>query len=139
MVSLATKRRHRPLARLSAGPQRKLRKAVSGEFKCPRCKREYGDPMYHGPIGHAPQQLCLDCWLDEWDTMSLVMTRGGNWEQLDAALFLLCRGFTHQEAANMIGVSRNTVCNYVRKLRQRPELTPEWLIDRVQSRGSSRP
>jgi hypothetical protein len=138
MVSLATRRWHRPLARLSAGPQGRRRKAAPGRFTCPRCKREYGDPWYHGPIGHAPQQLCFDCWAAEWDTMSLVMSRGGNWQQLDAALYLLCQGFSHREAADLIGVSRNTVCNYVRKLRQRPELTPDWLIDRAQCRESTR-
>ena len=29
---------------------------------CSGCKRTYGDPMYKGPIGHAPQTECLDCW-----------------------------------------------------------------------------
>ena len=30
-------------------------------FECPICAREYGDPLYHGPAGHAPHGLCLDC------------------------------------------------------------------------------
>jgi len=107
---------------------------VTARFRCPCCKQEFGDPLYHGPIGHAPQTVCFDCWATEWETMSIVMSRGGNWQQLDAALFLLAQGFTHREAADLIGVHRATICTWIRRLRQRPELTPAWLTDRVRSR-----
>jgi len=106
----------------------------TGGFVCPHCKRRYGDPLYHGPDGHAPQQMCFDCWASEWGMMDLVMRRGGNWEQLDAALFLLCQGFSHSEAAHVLGVGRKTVFNWVRRLRRRPDLAPEWLIERAERR-----
>jgi hypothetical protein len=66
------------------------------------------------------------------------IARGRNWQPMDAALFLLCQGFSHQEAADLIGVHRNTVCAWVRMLRQHPGRTPEWLTDRLRSRGPLR-
>ena len=108
-------------------------------FKCPNCKSEYGDPMYHGPMGHAPQELCFDCWASEWGSMVEVICRGGNWRSVDAALFLLCQGFTPREAANLIGIRRKTVYRWIRTLRQRPELTPRWLILRANGRRGLRP
>ncbi|MGB2820024.1 MAG: helix-turn-helix domain-containing protein [Phycisphaerae bacterium] len=137
MVGSVTDQWDRGRGRSPADPPGTLRRTPSGRFTCPNCKRVYGDPMYHGPIGHAPQELCFDCWASEWDAMTLVMSRGGNWQQLDAALFLICQGFTHKEAADAIGVCRNTVWSWVRTLRQRPGLAPEWLIDRVRSYGAS--
>ena len=107
------------------------------KFRCPNCHQEYGDPLYHGPLGHAPQDLCFDCWASEWGGIIQVMMRGGDWRQLDAALFLLCQGFSHHEAAQVIGVCRNTVWNWIQKLRQKPDLTPQWLIDRARSHGAS--
>lgn len=104
------------------------------KFRCPHCKSDYGDPLYHGPVGHAPQELCFDCWASEWGSMEVVIARGGSWQPLDAALFLLCQGFSHQEAANLIGVHRNTIFGWIRELRQHPGLTPRWLIDRARSR-----
>ena len=103
-------------------------------FVCPHCKRRYGDPLYHGPVGHAPPQMCFDCWASEWGLMTQVIDRGGNWRPIDAALFLLCQGFNHREAADLIGVRRKTVYNWVRLLRRKPELLPEWLADRAQER-----
>jgi len=111
---------------------------VLRKFRCPNCKREYGDPLYHGPLGHAPQELCFDCWAEEWATMAAVISRGGRWRAMDAALFLLCQGFTHQEAANLIGVCRKTLYNWIRTLRRRPTLTPQWLIERARSRAAFR-
>ncbi len=105
--------------------------ATTTAFRCPRCGQEFGDPMYHGPAGHAPQTLCFDCWASEWGQMQMVMARGGRWETFDAALFLLCQGFTHQEAADALGVCRDTVCNWIRMLRRRPDLTPDWLLERA--------
>lgn len=113
-------------------------KAKARAFVCPRCKRVYGDPLYHGPVGHAPQQMCFDCWASDWGEMELVISRGGAWEPLDAALFLLCQGFSHQEAADLIGVHRNTIFGWIRELRQRPESTPDWLLARARARQAVR-
>ena len=112
--------------------------ASAPAFVCPRCKRAYGDPLYHGPAGHAPSELCFDCWASEWAEMIQVIARGGNWRPIDAALFLLCEGFSHGEAADIIGVHRNTIYGWIREIRRRPELTPQWLLDRVRARRAVR-
>jgi len=131
MVSSVANRWKRSMGRSSRRSPRRSRRTRPGKFRCPNCKREYGDPHYHGPIGHAPQELCFDCWASEWAIMEQVMSRGGNWQQLDAALFLLCQGFTHREAGDILGVGRRTVYNWIQALRRRPHLTPRWLADRA--------
>ncbi len=107
---------------------------AGGAFVCPVCKGRYGDPLYHGPAGHAPQQMCFDCWASEWASMIQVLSRGGNWRQIDSALFLLCQGFSYQEAANLAGICRKTLHNWIRQARQRPEMAPDWLINRAAAR-----
>ena len=108
--------------------------SAGGGFVCPVCKSRYGDPLYHGPAGHAPQQMCFDCWASEWASMIQVLSRGGNWRQIDSALFLLCQGFSYQEAANLAGICRKTLHNWIRQARQRPEMAPDWLINRAAAR-----
>ena len=63
-------------------------------FDCAACGRTYGDPLYHGPAGHAPPTVCLDCWFAHWDAVELRMRNGGEWRRLDAALYLIARGLT---------------------------------------------
>ena len=107
--------------------------APDGSFVCPICKGRYGDPLYHGPIGHAPQQMCFDCWAGEWASMIQVLARGGDWRQIDSALFLLCQGFKPHEAAKLVGMRRTAVHHWIRKARQKPCMIPEWLIERASS------
>lgn len=107
-------------------------------FVCPCCKQEFGDPLYHGPLGHAPQELCFDCWASEWAQMDQVISRGGNWQPRDAALFLLCQGYTHQEAADLIGANRTTVFRWIREIRHCPGLVPEWMFKRADFRRGVR-
>jgi len=107
-------------------------------FVCPCCKQAFGDPMYHGPVGHAPQELCFDCWASEWGQMGQVISRGGNWQPMDAALFLLCQGFSHQQAADMIGANRSTVFRWIREIRRCPALMPDWMFKRADLRRGVR-
>ena len=79
--------------------------------------------------------MCFDCWASEWGLMAVVIAQCGEWRHLDAALFLLCQGFTQQEAADVIGVRRSAVCHWVRHLRRRPEDVPEWLLRVRAGRG----
>jgi hypothetical protein len=106
----------------------------AGGFVCPICKSRYGDPLYHGPAGHAPQQMCFDCWAGEWASMIQVLARGGDWRQIDSALFLLCQGFSHQEAGRLVGMRRNALQNWIRQARQKPCMIPDWLIQRARAR-----
>jgi len=107
-------------------------------FRCPKCRRTYGDPMYHGPAGHAPHALCFDCWASEWGVMNILIYRGRDWRPSDAALFLLCQGFSHQEAGDILGVARATVFHWVRQVRQHPETAPDWLTDLAARRRAMR-
>ena len=102
-------------------------------FVCPKCKCWYGDPLYHGPVGHAPQELCFDCWASEWGEIALAIEREADWRSRDAALLLLCRGFTQQEAAAAIGAGRSTLYGWLQDLRRHPEQTPHWLAQHVPS------
>jgi len=96
-------------------------------FVCPLCLRSYGDPLYHGPAGHAPQGLCFDCWAAEWALIQAGMLNTGDWTTLDSALWLICAGFTRQQAANIIGVARRTIYRWIRALRKDPRKIPPWL------------
>ncbi|MBL7134841.1 MAG: helix-turn-helix domain-containing protein [Phycisphaerae bacterium] len=96
-------------------------------FICPLCLGAYGDPHYHGPAGHAPQGLCFDCWAAEWALIQARMLNGGDWTVLDSALWLICAGFTRQQAANIIGVARRTIYRWICALRRNPRKTPQWL------------
>ena len=104
--------------------------AASG-FVCANCKRTYGDPLYHGPPGHAPQNLCLDCWADEWALIELRMLNGGDWSVLDSALLLVCCGLSRQQAAEVLGLHRNTVHKWLVHLRRNPQDVPDWLLHRA--------
>ena len=103
-------------------------------FRCRNCNRPYGDPQYHGPAGHAPLNLCLDCWADEWAVIELRMLNGGDWSVLDSALWLVCCGLTRQQAAGVLGIHRNTVRNWLLRLRRRPEEIPDWLLHKTSNR-----
>jgi DNA-directed RNA polymerase specialized sigma24 family protein len=70
--------------------------------------------------------------------MIRVLARGGNWRQIDSALFLLCQGFSYQEAANLAGICRKTLHNWIRQARQQPQIAPEWLINRATARQRMR-
>ena len=107
------------------------RTTVGPTFICPGCQRLYCDPFYHGPIGHAPQNLCLDCWADEWARMEVRMLSGGDWTVLDSALWLVCCGLSRQKAAEVLGLHRNTIRNWLLQLRKHPETIPDWLLQRA--------
>ncbi len=100
-------------------------------FTCPDCGRAYGDPLYHGPDGHAPPQMCFDCWAAHWDrTEVLLRAERGNWRRMDVALFLICQGHSRTEVAGRIGVARNTLARWIAGLRKKPHKIPDWLRNR---------
>lgn len=107
-------------------------------FECPDCRRMYGDPLYHGPDGHAPPALCFDCWVDHWQRVEAIIDmERGHWGRVDVAMFLICQGFSREEAAGRLGVTARTVHNWIRRLRKYPHEIPQWLSDRAAA-GSRR-
>ena len=102
-------------------------------FVCPGCGCAFGDPLYHGPRGHAPPGLCFDCWADEWAHIEVRMRNGGDWTVLDSATWLVCCGLSRQEAAQVLGLHRNTICKWVTRLRKDTRLVPDWLTHRIEA------
>jgi len=105
-------------------------------FRCPDCFRVYGDPLYHGPAGHAPPRVCFDCWTSRWAwTEMLLREERGDWTRLDAALFFICQGVSREETARRLHISRRTLALWIARLRRNPSKTPEWLRERVARRA----
>jgi hypothetical protein len=99
-------------------------------FRCaaPDCGQYVGDRQYVGPIGHAPQNLCFECWLAHWDKIEARAVNGGRWTHLDEALWLVCRGLSLTQAADIVAGPSRMLGRWIAEMRRRPELTPDWLI-----------
>ncbi|HOD84404.1 MAG: hypothetical protein BWX88_04016 [Planctomycetes bacterium ADurb.Bin126] len=96
-------------------------------FRCPNCKKTYGDPAYHGPSPHAPARLCFGCWAEKWAEFEQRASRGGDWTALDEALWLVCMGFSQSEASNLIARDRSFLARWLQRMRKYPHLVPDWL------------
>ncbi|MDP6635995.1 MAG: hypothetical protein QGG42_13940 [Phycisphaerae bacterium] len=99
-------------------------------FRCmgPECGQWIGDLRYAGPIGHAPQNLCFECWMAHWEEIEVRAVNGGRWTYLDEAMWLVCRGLTLAQAADIVASNRMALRRWIGKMRRRPELVPDWLI-----------
>jgi len=106
-------------------------------FVCPKCGREYGDPLYHGPSPHAPARLCLDCWVANWAEFEARIFKDCDWTVLDEALWLICQGFTQAEAADFIGRHRNTISHWIQRMRKFSHLIPDWLCKKASEMNPS--
>jgi hypothetical protein len=106
---------------------------ASPAFVCAACKRGIGDPLYHGPAGHAPHSVCFDCWTEEWACIEACMVNGGDWSLLDSALWLVCCGLTRRQAAIVLGLHRNKIRRWILHLRRNPRDLPDWLRARLEA------
>jgi len=109
-------------------------------FRCAGsgCGEEIGDPQYVGPAGHAPQNLCFECWSAHWDRVEARAANGGGWTHLDEALWLICRGLTFSQAAEVIASNPKALGRWIDRMRTRPALVPDWLIRMNQARRQRR-
>ena len=109
-------------------------------FRCmgPGCDDWIGDPQYVGPVGHAPQNLCFECWMAHWDKIEARAANGGDWTHIDEAMWLVCRGLTVAEAAGVLASHQMTLRRWIEKMRFRPELVPDWLIRMQELRRARR-
>ena len=82
------------------------------------------DPLYHGPQGHAPGNLCFDCWTAAWTEAESRMASGGQWQACLYTAFLVAAGHTRTEAAEMAGIHRNTFYRWRLKIQAYPQLIP---------------
>lgn len=78
-------------------------------FTCISCGGSYAC-YYTGTLGHAPQNICYDCWL-AW---RLSWRRSD--DKRDIALAALADGATRQAAARMAGIHVRTLRRWLREL-----------------------
>ncbi|MCP4379694.1 MAG: hypothetical protein GY794_26435 [bacterium] len=109
-------------------------------FRCQGvgCGEWIDDVRYVGPAGHAPQNLCFECWMAHWEVVEARVINGGRWSYLDEALWLICRGLSVVQAADVINTHAKTLRRWIVKMRQRPELVPDWLIHMQDTREARR-
>ncbi len=103
-------------------------------FICAVCRQKIRDPLYRGPVGHAPRALCLECWLGQWQQMLDRMHAGRNWSRIDAALALMCAGFSLRQTAGILGQARKTLLRTLRRELHSYEELPHWFIERLARR-----
>ena len=98
-------------------------------FRCqgPGCGEWIGDVRYVGPPGHAPGNLCFECWMAHWEKVEARAANGGVWTGLDEALWLACHGLNLADAASAIGSSRVVLKMRIDRMRRREELMPDWI------------
>ena len=63
-----------------------------------------------------------------WDKVEALAVNGGHWTHLDEALWLVCRGLTLEQAADVVSTHRSNLQRKISKIRDGREPTPAWLI-----------
>ena len=116
----------------------KLQGEVRAGFECkgPGCEQWIGDRRYVGPAGHAPQNLCFECWMVHWERIEACAANGGEWTCLDEAMWLFCRGYTLAQAAKAVATHHVTLRRWILKMCLKRELIPDWLIRMQEIRQS---
>lgn len=91
------------------------------KLKCEKCNTVV--PCYYtGPLGHAPQDICYDCWLEAR------LTRSPLFQNAQArALQSLANGRTKKEASIAAGISPRTLRRWLKRLRESPQKLQEAL------------
>ena len=95
-------------------------------FVCSNCHQEQGDPLYTGPAGHAPLEICLPCWLEAWE----LAPDDGRTREVEA-LFYVAQGYSLSEASKLAGIHRNTFLQWRNKWRQDPTRLPRAVQDLI--------
>lgn len=83
------------------------------------------DPAYHGPMGHAPQTVCLDCYINatqksyerEIEAQLLHKSRQKH-DRLILAILWLKEGYTQKEASRKSGISTSALEKYLHSIRK---------------------
>jgi hypothetical protein len=89
-----------------------LREGRNVAFVCVRCGEAIGDPMYRGPAGHAPADVCFTCWVNAFEQPPW------HWPREVLALWLLANGYNRRDAARLSGLARNTLWRTLGRLRK---------------------
>ena len=107
-------------------------KACSGPHRSDGTIAE--DPLYVGPRGHAPPEICYCCWEAAWaDACAAMGDLAGTWERPLYAMWLLAGGMTQQEVADTMSVSRSTIVRFRYRIIMHPNIIPAAWIERVRT------
>lgn len=88
---------------------------VKNRFSCLSC----GDVVpfyYRGPVGHAPEKICLDCWL-----AFKILGKQSNIDKKDIAFAALADGNNKKTAASKAGVNPKTLTRWLKNLKNSPD------------------
>ncbi len=87
--------------------------------RCTKCGGPYrsdgsivDDPLYRGPVGHAPPDICAECW--ESDKRAI---RSGQWRKKIRAMQFIADGCTQVETAKLMRVCERTIRNWKKELK----------------------
>ncbi len=65
---------------------------VKVAFVCEQCKEPIGDPLYTGPHGHAPDNICFTCWVNAFEQPPK------DWPKDITVLWMISQGYSRAEA-----------------------------------------
>lgn len=101
------------VARSERSPEAaKVRKVA---FICCKCGQAVGDPQYCGPWGHAPRDVCFECWLEAFEQPPW------HWPRQVLAIWLISNGYSYTEAAEICAVTAPTVWRWLQRFRKKTE------------------
>ena len=73
-------------------------KPINVAFICQQCLEPIGDPLYRGPRGHAPPNICFTCWVNA------VEQPPDDWPLDLFALWMMSAGYSRAEALKKTGL-----------------------------------
>ena len=100
---------------------------------CPGCNQPRPDPLYHGPLPHAPSRLCFDCWCEAWeDILGEIRAehagKSASWHSTLAAIWAIANGATRAEAATLAKVTRRTLYSRLHAIQSDPKKSTQMRI-----------
>jgi DNA-binding CsgD family transcriptional regulator len=79
-------------------------------FVCKVCGESIGDPVYRGPAGHAPPDVCFTCWVNAFEQPPW------HWPREVLAVWLIANGYSRRAAAKLAGLARSTLWTLLGRL-----------------------
>ena len=97
------------------------------------------DPLYVGPAGHCPPNLCAECWEAHWQEVLALIDSERDWREEDKMLWLrFNQGLGVSDTAKVLKVHRGTIWRRMRKLKKSgriPILAQQNTPSRVRTLG----
>ncbi len=87
--------------------------------RCTKCGGPYrsdgsvvDDPFYKGQVGHAPQDICFECY-----ESYKYLIRSSRWQAKFRAIDYQLQGYTQAETAEKMGIAPITVYRWKKELK----------------------